>query len=123
MIEISWQQRQHIKNTVEDPFPSVNDEGMSKKGLTGEGTLLDLPINRHGNLQTASSDEQLSNILLQIKSSKTPVIPFFFFFLFQRARPNFVRGIYLFLSFLLNSLQAVINYGASWYVTLVRFSF
>lgn len=33
----------------------------------------DLPANRHGNLKTASSDQTLSDILLQIKSSKTPV--------------------------------------------------
>lgn len=33
----------------------------------------DLPASRHGNLKTASSDQTLSDILLQIKSSKTPV--------------------------------------------------
>ena len=43
----------------------------AKKGL--EGTGLELPISRHKNLKSASSDDDLSDILLNIKSSKTPV--------------------------------------------------
>lgn len=48
------------------------NEDSAKKGLDGTG--LDLPLNRHGNLKSASSDQSLKDILLQIKSSKTPVI-------------------------------------------------
>ncbi|XVF76384.1 hypothetical protein PTKIN_Ptkin13bG0262300 [Pterospermum kingtungense] len=44
----------------------------SKKGL--EGTGLDLPTNKHGNLKSASSDDNLRDILLHIKSSKTPTV-------------------------------------------------
>ncbi|XVE96600.1 hypothetical protein REPUB_Repub02eG0236900 [Reevesia pubescens] len=44
----------------------------SKKGL--EGTGLNLPSNKHGNLKSASSDENLKDILLHIKSSKTPTV-------------------------------------------------
>lgn len=62
----------------------MGDSGeSSKKGL--EGTGLDLPSNKHGNLKSASSDENLRDILLHIKSSKTPVSkhPFLLFsFLF-----------------------------------------
>jgi len=47
------------------------NEDNTKKGLDGTG--LDLPLNRHGNLKSASSDQSLKEILLQIKSSKTPV--------------------------------------------------
>ncbi|KAK7852618.1 thioredoxin-like 3-3 [Quercus suber] len=47
------------------------NEDSAKKGLDGTG--LDLPLNRHGNLKSASSDQSLKDILLQIKSSKTPV--------------------------------------------------
>ena len=47
------------------------NEDSTKKGL--DGTSLDLPLNRHGNLKSASSDQSLKEILLQIKSSKTPV--------------------------------------------------
>ncbi|KAE8733448.1 Thioredoxin-like 3-3 [Hibiscus syriacus] len=39
-----------------------------------EGTGLDLPPNKHGNLISASSDENLSDIFLRIKSSKTPTV-------------------------------------------------
>jgi hypothetical protein len=46
-------------------------EDSTKKGLGGTG--LDLPLNRHGNLKSASGDQSLTNILLEIKSSKTPV--------------------------------------------------
>nr|POF00082.1 thioredoxin-like 3-3 [Quercus suber] len=48
------------------------NEGSAKKGLDGTG--LDLPLNRHGNLKSASSDQSLKDILLQIKSSKTPAV-------------------------------------------------
>ena len=47
------------------------NEDSAKKGLDGTG--LDLPLNRHGNLKSACSDQSLKEILLQIKSSKTPV--------------------------------------------------
>lgn len=50
---------------------SRSDEYAAKKGL--EGTGIDLPVNRHGNLKSASSDQNLNDILLHIKSSKTPV--------------------------------------------------
>ncbi|XP_004304468.1 PREDICTED: thioredoxin-like 3-3 [Fragaria vesca subsp. vesca] len=45
----------------------TSDDANTKNGLS-------LPANRHGNLKTASSDQNLSNILLQIKSSKTPAV-------------------------------------------------
>ncbi|KAM1249700.1 hypothetical protein ACFX15_031760 [Malus domestica] len=44
----------------------------SKKGL--EGTGLDLPENRHDNLNSASSDQNLKDLVLQIKSSKSPAV-------------------------------------------------
>ncbi|XP_050226880.1 thioredoxin-like 3-3 [Mercurialis annua] len=47
-------------------------EDNSKKGLKGTG--LDLPLNRHGNLKSASSDENFLQILYQIKTSKTPAV-------------------------------------------------
>ncbi|XP_062167422.1 thioredoxin-like 3-3 [Alnus glutinosa] len=47
-------------------------EDSPKKGLGGTG--LDLPLNHHGNLKSASSDQSLGNILLEIKSSKTPAV-------------------------------------------------
>ncbi|RXI01218.1 hypothetical protein DVH24_001452 [Malus domestica] len=43
----------------------------SKKGL--EGTGLDLPENRHDNLNSASSDQNLKDLVLQIKSCKSPL--------------------------------------------------
>ncbi|OMO99957.1 Thioredoxin [Corchorus capsularis] len=44
----------------------MEDSGdSSKKGL--EGTGLDLPPNKHGNLKSASSDQNLKDILLHIK--------------------------------------------------------
>ncbi|GLT56684.1 hypothetical protein SLA2020_297100 [Shorea laevis] len=43
-----------------------------KKGLAGTG--LDLPANKHGNLKSASNDQTLTDILLHIKSSKTPAV-------------------------------------------------
>ena len=52
-------------------------EDKEKKGL--EGTGLCLPVNHHGNLKSASSDQDFKDVLLQIKSSKTtvsfPIIP------------------------------------------------
>ncbi|MBA0669810.1 hypothetical protein Goklo_025365 [Gossypium klotzschianum] len=42
----------------------------NKKGL-------DLPSDKHANLKTASSDEDLNHILLHIKSSKSPILPAF----------------------------------------------
>uniref|UniRef100_A0A2N9F1U1 Uncharacterized protein n=2 Tax=Fagus sylvatica TaxID=28930 RepID=A0A2N9F1U1_FAGSY len=48
----------------------AGNEDSTQKGLHGTG--LELPVNRHGNLKSASSDQNLKHILLQIKSSKTP---------------------------------------------------
>ncbi|XP_011018768.1 PREDICTED: thioredoxin-like 3-3 isoform X1 [Populus euphratica] len=61
-------------------------EDNTKKGLDGTG--LELPVNLHGNLKSASSDQSHLQILHDIKSSNTPVIA--------------------------SSSLAVINYGASW---------
>ncbi|KAK7285012.1 hypothetical protein RJT34_19768 [Clitoria ternatea] len=43
-----------------------------KKGL--EGTGIDLPINRHANLLSATNDQHFTHILSHIKSSKTPAV-------------------------------------------------
>ncbi|PRQ43623.1 putative monodehydroascorbate reductase (NADH) [Rosa chinensis] len=51
---------------------STGDDANTNNGL--DGTTFNLPANRHGNLKTASSDQSLSDILLQIKSSKTPAV-------------------------------------------------
>ncbi|KAL5740852.1 hypothetical protein ACOSQ2_030032 [Xanthoceras sorbifolium] len=47
-------------------------EENKKKGL--EGTGLNLPLNRRGNLKSASTDDSLQDILIQIKSSKAPAV-------------------------------------------------
>jgi hypothetical protein len=47
-------------------------EDNTKKGLDGTG--LELPVNLHGNLKSASSDQSHLQILHDIKSSNTPVI-------------------------------------------------
>ncbi|KAK9124158.1 hypothetical protein Sjap_013760 [Stephania japonica] len=47
-------------------------EREAKKGL--EGTGLDLPVNRHGNLISASSDQNLTQIMHNIKSSRAPAV-------------------------------------------------
>lgn len=47
------------------------EESGKKKGL--EGTGLSLPKNLHGNLRSASGDEQFMEILSAIKASKSPV--------------------------------------------------
>jgi len=47
------------------------EEGNTKKGL--EGTGIALPINRRSNLKSASSDDDFTQIITNIKSSKTPV--------------------------------------------------
>ncbi|KAB1201480.1 Thioredoxin-like 3-3 [Morella rubra] len=47
-------------------------EDSEKKGLNGTG--LDLPVNRHGNLKSASSDQNLMHILMELKSSKAPAV-------------------------------------------------
>jgi hypothetical protein len=54
-----------------DVSSNGEEEDNSKKGL--EGTGLVLPINRHSNLKSASSDNDFTQILTHIKSSKTPV--------------------------------------------------
>lgn len=46
-------------------------EDKEKKGLEGAG--LDPTVSRHGNLKSASSDQDFKDVLLQIKSSKTTV--------------------------------------------------
>ncbi|PIA37207.1 hypothetical protein AQUCO_03000059v1 [Aquilegia coerulea] len=46
--------------------------GREEKGL--EGTGLILPINRHGNLKSASSDQNYMELLQNIKSSKSPAV-------------------------------------------------
>lgn len=46
------------------------DEG--KKNL--QGTAINLPLNHNGNLKSALSDQNLSDILLNIRSSKTPAV-------------------------------------------------
>ncbi|KAJ6362602.1 hypothetical protein OIU78_002911 [Salix suchowensis] len=47
-------------------------ENNTKKGLDGTG--LELPVNRHANLKSASSDQSHLQILHDIKSSNTPFI-------------------------------------------------
>jgi hypothetical protein len=47
------------------------EESGTKKGL--EGTGLSLPTNLHGNLRSATGDEQLREILSEIRASKSPV--------------------------------------------------
>ncbi|XP_021892716.1 thioredoxin-like 3-3 isoform X3 [Carica papaya] len=54
---------------------SVGVNGSNKNPRKGlEGTGLELPVNNHGNLKSASSDQNLQDILYHIKSSKTPAI-------------------------------------------------
>ncbi|KAK3012757.1 hypothetical protein RJ639_008105, partial [Escallonia herrerae] len=48
-------------------------EDPSMKGI--EGTTLDLASNRHGNLVSASSDENLKDIFHHIRTSKKPIPP------------------------------------------------
>ncbi|KAJ6331261.1 hypothetical protein OIU76_009770 [Salix suchowensis] len=47
-------------------------ENNTKKGLDGTG--LELPVNRHANLKSASSDQSHLQILHDIKSSNTPAV-------------------------------------------------
>lgn len=97
-----------------------NEQDKAKKGL--EGTAIDLPTNRRVNLKSATSDDDFTNILAHIKSSKTPVSPTtslqinFFFFLLLCMRSYMI---YVFHSYVRsqNCLQAVIKYGAPWYAT------
>ncbi|XP_052171905.1 thioredoxin-like 3-3 [Diospyros lotus] len=44
----------------------------AKKGL--EGTGLNLPLNRHSNLISATSDDNLKSIFHHIRTSKTPAV-------------------------------------------------
>ncbi|XP_054800573.1 thioredoxin-like 3-3 [Prosopis cineraria] len=46
----------------------------SKEGLNNNGTASDLPLDPRGNLKIASTDQQLTDFLLHIKSSKTPAV-------------------------------------------------
>ncbi|KAJ4733018.1 hypothetical protein LUZ62_024372 [Rhynchospora pubera] len=48
------------------------EESGKKKGL--EGTGLSLPANLHGNLRSASGDEQLREILSTIRASKSSAV-------------------------------------------------
>lgn len=58
---------------------SVGVNGSNKNPRKGlEGTGLELPVNNHGNLKSASSDQNLQDILYHIKSSKTPVNQIFY---------------------------------------------
>ncbi|KAK3226594.1 hypothetical protein Dsin_006456 [Dipteronia sinensis] len=83
-------------------------EENKKKGL--EGTGLNLPLNRHGNLKSASTDDNLQDILLQIKSSKSPVsVTNPLSFSLNLATESLIS---VFFDSLF--LQAVLNYGASW---------
>ncbi|KAK5836421.1 hypothetical protein F383_34441 [Gossypium arboreum] len=52
----------------------MEDSGDSSKKKGLEGTGLDLPPNKRGNLKSASSDENLKHILLRVKTSKTPTV-------------------------------------------------
>lgn len=58
---------------MESGVGSRTTEANDIKGL--EGTGLYLPMNHHGNLKSAPSDQILKDLLLEIKSSKTPVRP------------------------------------------------
>ncbi|WVZ08865.1 hypothetical protein V8G54_022215 [Vigna mungo] len=49
-----------------------NQHDKAKKGL--EGSALALPINRYANLKSATSDDDFTNLLALIKSSKTPAV-------------------------------------------------
>ncbi|KAL5546110.1 hypothetical protein UlMin_005797 [Ulmus minor] len=51
---------------------STGDVSKAKTGL--EGTGLELPPNRHGNLKSASSDDSFKEIVMEIKASKTPAV-------------------------------------------------
>ncbi|KAL2345084.1 hypothetical protein Fmac_006369 [Flemingia macrophylla] len=57
-----------------------------------------------GNFKSASSDDDFTNILAHIKSSSTPV----------SNQPHFNSHTFFFFFSFLSSLQAVIDYGASW---------
>ncbi|XAR69144.1 Monodehydroascorbate reductase (NADH) [Bertholletia excelsa] len=50
----------------------VGNEDRGKKGLEGSG--LNLPLNRHGNLISASSDDNLRDIFHHIRTFKTPAV-------------------------------------------------
>ena len=52
---------------------SSNSEEEEEKAKGLEGTRLNLPLNRHGNLKSASNDQNFIDHLHNIKSSKTPV--------------------------------------------------
>lgn len=87
-----------------------------ESGLEGTSGV-ELPSNRHGNFRVASSDQKMTQILSEIKSSKKPVR-------WEQTPVKFpslhvLWNHWVFLSYkdLLSFLQAVINYGASWYVS------
>ncbi|KAK4799617.1 hypothetical protein SAY86_024982 [Trapa natans] len=72
---------------------------------------VELPTNLHGNFRVASTDQNLTQILSDIKSSKKPVC------LRAISSPIFSLQRSLLFTFhikILSILQAVINYGASW---------
>lgn len=49
----------------------ATDHSAGKKGL--EGTGLVLPVNIHGNLKSAHDDNELKDLVKQLKMRKTPV--------------------------------------------------
>lgn len=85
---MKWKRKEKKRNRRRNQreMKGGGNQGVSETGM--EGTGLNLAANRLGNLTTASSDENLTNILLQIRSSKTPVSCFLlfsliFYFLFS----------------------------------------
>ncbi|XP_030522009.2 thioredoxin-like 3-3 [Rhodamnia argentea] len=49
---------------------SGKEDGASK--MLGDAAVSEMPVNRHGNMRVASSDPDLSQIMKEIKSSKSP---------------------------------------------------
>ncbi|MQL84169.1 hypothetical protein Taro_016691 [Colocasia esculenta] len=99
----------------------MDGEGSGEGGgvKCSEGAGLNLPPSRHQNLRTASDDQQLKEILLNIRSTKSSVrsspAPFPFPFLLlllllKEVDTEFVVVV----GFCEMGAQAVINYGASW---------
>lgn len=57
---------------MEGELGQSGKENSTKKGI--EGTGLAIPTNSHGNLISATSDESLKDIFLNIRASKTPTV-------------------------------------------------
>lgn len=113
------------------------EEGPSSGKEDGGAGVSELPA---GNLRVASGDPNLSQIMQEIKSSKSPVRDPLFFAIFRLIlafpcllfsyewwansldafeEPFLIKFSFWLLSF--SCLQAVINYGASWYVPSKHF--